>query len=168
MNFTRALEEANLKVEEGVSKRRAHEVAFPDNWLRFFPALSSDYQFCMTRMMDADGKPGVSKAEKAMQAQIKKSDAAWAELDNKAAKYKKGYSFDPVDFELIAANKRTDAPHCLNGSWDSIDSAADDYHRFFVGKNGQPLYEGKKDFETLRRTSDFITGMANALRSQGS
>lgn len=166
MNFTEALNQAQLDVRKEAAARKVKTTADPDNWINYFPHLHQDYSYCYLTLSSSQGSPGVEEAEKALAENIEKSDKAWGVLDRKARRGDEEMEFTPWEMMTIAANDRTDAPNCMRAAWKDMTDAQEDYHNFFITESGKPCYEGKKEFETLYRTYGFISSLAKALREQ--
>lgn len=167
MDFRDALQEARQDVRTEAAARRVKTTTNPENWINYFPELLQEYSFCYLTITSSRGITGSEEAEQALEEQIRQSDEAWDTLSNKARRKDKEMEFTPWEMMSIAATDRTDPPNCMRAEWKNITDAQEDYHNFFITDSGKPCYEGRKEFETLYKASDFINGLAKALHKQG-
>lgn len=166
MDFHQALKQTELDVKEAAAHRRTKTAIEPNNWMKFFPHLANDYSFCALTLLNNQGDSGAAEVEQALNKQVERSEEAWATLDRKARRDSKEVTFEPWEFLNISAVSRMDAPHCTREVWRSVDEAQEDYYTYFTNTHGKPSFEGKKEFETLYKTSDFVSSLAKTLRSQ--
>lgn len=135
-------------------RRRAREIK-EDSWLYHFPGLLEEYCFCLLRIDDHEDEAQAQKAAKALDERYRAGQSAWEAV---LAAWP-GFSPYEVLYQRKYPTERLISPRCIDGSWEGVRSARQDFAEFKEEEVGMC----QEHFEAMLRSSDFITGLALAL-----